>query len=148
MWKIITMLAVLMAPAVAYAEPPPPDEVPCVEGDKRPRCLFEFDEDGEVHTESGVAERTFDFPPLKVGFIFDATSVNVYPYAAIQVKEWTMFGGEIFSTNLGLSWNRALIDLHWAAIPIMYIGPSIWAGWDFSGDGSWAAGVGVSILKF
>jgi hypothetical protein len=125
---------------------PPPEEKPCVPGDERPRCLFDFDQDGKVKTESGVAERTFDFPPLKIGFIFDVNHKAVFPHAAIQLVEWEMFG-EIFATNFGASWNRVFVDLSWSAIPLMYIGPTIFAGYNI-GEKDWSAGIGVNILRF
>lgn len=145
MCKIILILSVLFC-GTAYAEPPPPEEMPCVPGDERPRCLFDWDDDGRVKTESGIAERTFNFPPLKVGFIFDAKNIAVLPYGSIQVVEWGMFG-EMFSTNIGVSWNRVFADFAWEAIPIMKIGPTIFGGYNV-GEKDYCIGVGVNILKF
>jgi len=37
---------------------------------KDPRSYFKFGKDGKVKTKSGKAEKTFNFPDIKVGFLF------------------------------------------------------------------------------
>lgn len=135
-----------MFSSLSYAGEPMPGELPCTPEDTRPRCLFDFDEDGKVKTKDGIAERTFSFPPLKVGFIFDVNHIAVLPYGAIEMFDWDMFG-EMFNSNFGVSWNRVFVDLSWEIVPIMKIGPTIWGGYNV-GEKDWAAGVGVNILKF
>ncbi len=143
-------IAAPVSPAEPDAGPDPGTGVlvqpPCVPNDMRPECLFHFDPNGQVHTQDGIAERTFSFPPLKIGFIFDLHSVGLFPYGAIQVVDWWMFNQE-FSVNAGLSWERAIVDYHWSIVPLLDFGPSIWAGWDFQNE-SFSAGLGVTILKF
>lgn len=140
------LLALMLISSVAYADDPTPEEVPCVKDDPRPRCLFEFEEDGQVHTKDPRAERTFKFPPLKAGFIFDVNHKAILPHIGIQIVDWDMFG-ETFNTNFGVSWMRTFVDFSWEIVPIMKIGPSIWAGYNVE-ENDWAAGIGFNILKF
>jgi len=127
-------------------EDAPDDGTPCVKDDPRPRCLFDFDEDGEVHTETGEAERTFAFPKVKVGFVADLRFFDVVPYTTLEVVDWTMFG-ELFSIDAGLASSRVIISLNYAIIPILSIGPTIFGGYNVK-EKDWCAGAGVAILKF
>ncbi len=122
------------------------DGTPCVKDDPRPRCLFDFDEDDHVHTETGEAERTFAFPKVKVGFVADFINFDVVPYTTLEAVDWTIFG-ELFSINAGLASSRAIITLNYALIPILDIGPIVFGGWNLK-EKEWSAGAGFSILKF
>ena len=109
-----------------------------------PRDQFEFDEDGNVKTDNGKAERTFWFPPLKVGFLVDLQPDNrdVAPHLSIE-----LFDFSDFAFNAGVAQSRVFLSFGWEIVPIAKIGPIVWGGYNVK-DETWAAGLGVSILDF
>ncbi len=119
---------------------------PCQEDDKRPRCLFEFEDDGQVKTKDGKAERTFNFPAMKIGFLVDFKHLDIVPFGSLEAFSWTLFE-EDFSLDLGLAQSRIITSLSWSMIPIIEIGPMIFAGYNVR-EKDWAAGLGFQMLKF
>lgn len=140
---IITLLLMFYIVATASAEDRPDD---CEENDLRPQCLFTIDDDGQVHTDDGQAERTFSFPNLKTGFVLDVVAPNLQPFIAVEVVEWSLFG-ENLAIDIGGSTGLAFASLDWELIPIMKLGPTIWGGWNVP-EKKYAFGVGFTIIKF
>lgn len=123
-----------------------PDNPPCTEDDLRPSCLFDFDEEGQVKTESGEPERTFSLPPMKAGFIFDARAIDLTPSLSVELIDWEMFS-EDFALDFGVAHSRIFVSFDWLFIPIFKAGPMVWAGMDIPGR-TWAAGLGITFIKF
>lgn len=150
MQKLIFLSTFLAVSAEAKQQAPDQEQPipPCEEnGDERPRCLFEFDENGQVHTKDKQAERTFSFPAVKAGMLVDVHDLDVLPYISLRAFRWT-WGNQDFALDAGATLHRLFVDVHYEFIPIIAIGPTIWAGWNFEGKNTWAAGVGFGLLKF
>lgn len=141
----INVLSLLSSPAQAD-DPPPEDDKPCEKDDPRPQCLFDFDPDGKVHPKDPRAERVFEMPPLKTGFLVDVRAPDVVLYVSIQLLHWNIFG-EDFAITAGAAPSRAIMTLDWEVIPIMRIGPNIWGGYNVP-EKEWTFGAGFTILKF
>jgi hypothetical protein len=107
-----------------------------------PRCIFEFDENDQVHTESGKAERTFAFPPVKTGFVYDVYSQDIEIHLSLEVLYF-----KSFALDLGVASQRAFVSLTYEFIPVIKIGAGIWAGYNVTEEQP-AFGVGVAILDF
>lgn len=121
-----------------------PDD--CTEDDVRPRCQFEFDEDGRIRTKSGDAERTFAFPPLKTGFILDIGVPDFLPYVALEIFNVGILG-ETFAMDVGGSSGRIFLSLDYELLPIMKLGPMLWFGYNVPEE-TYSYGLGFTILKF
>jgi hypothetical protein len=100
------------------------------------------DEDGQVHTDDGKAERTFSFPPVKTGFLLDVYSVDIQLHLSLEVYS---FGD--FTVDVGAASSRSFVSLTWEFIPVIKIGASLWGGYNVV-DNSPAFGIGASILEF
>lgn len=114
-----------------------------------PRDCFTFDENGQVHTDSGAAEKTFNWPPMKIGFLVDFNYKDILPDWTIQIPhtEIDLPYGQALALNAGVATSRAFISLDYEAIAIIRMGPTIWCGYNFlQEDIAW--GVGFSILDF
>lgn len=113
---------------------------------ENPRCGFEFEEDGTVKTESGKPERTFSLPPFKGGFVFDFYNRDITPSVLVQMFDFEVVD-EDFGVEVGVATSRLFVSLSWEIVPIVKIGPSVWAGYHIS-ENDPAFGLGVSILDF
>jgi hypothetical protein len=112
-----------------------------------PRDCFRFDDDGSIITESGKAERTFSFPPLKAGFVVDFYNRDILPHISIEIKTFEIPHAGDFAFDAGVATSRVFASLTWEFLPIVKIGPCIWAGYNVK-ENDPAFGVGVSMLDF
>lgn len=100
------------------------------------------DENGQVHTDDGKAERTFSFPPVKTGFLLDVYNVDIQLHLALELYS---FGD--YTIDIGAASSRGFVALTWEFIPVIKIGASLWAGYNVV-ENEPAFGVGASILEF
>jgi len=107
-----------------------------------PRDCFSFDPNGKVHTDSGQAEKTYAFPPIKAGFIFDFNTVDITPHISIEAYEV-----HHFELEFGIANSRVFTSIGWQVIPIIKLAPVIWGGWNVK-DKTYAYGIGINILDF
>ena len=114
-----------------------------------PRYCFSFGDNDEVKTKSGKAERTFELPPIKAGFIVDLRSPDVMPHIAVELFEFNIGGSKWtdFSVDAGVANHRVLASLNWEIVPIAKMGPSVWVGYNFD-DQEPTFGIGFSVLDF
>ena len=112
-----------------------------------PRDCFDFNDDGSVNTESGKAERTFSFPPMKAGFVVDFYNKDILPHSSLEVKAFEVPYVGDFALDVGVTTSRVFSSLTWEFLPIVKIGPCIWAGYNIK-ENDPAFGVGVSMLDF
>ena len=112
-----------------------------------PRDCFEFEDDDSITTESGKAERTLSFPPLKAGFVIDVYNRDILPHISIELKAFEVPRVGDFAFDVGVATSRVFASLTWEFLPIVKIGPSIWAGYNVR-ENDPAFGVGVSMLDF
>lgn len=113
-----------------------------------PRSCFDgFRGDDSVITEDGEAERTFSFPPVKAGFVLDLKNTDVLPHISIEAVDFSVPYAGDFAVDVGVATSRIFTSLTWEVIPIVKVGPSIWAGYNVK-EGDMAFGVGISILDF
>jgi hypothetical protein len=123
----------------------PPTENSCQDD---PRACFDgFTEDGKIKPKSDKVERTFSFPPIKAGFIFDAYNRDLLPHLSVEALDFDVpYVGDI-TWDFGVATSRLFTSFTWEFIPIVKVGPSIWAGYNVKHN-SVAFGVGVSLLSF
>ncbi len=149
MKKLSVLLACFLAASLAYPTYiiAQPDAGPSKEQPKKsPRDLFEFGKDGKVIPKSDKPARTFNFPPLKTGFIIDFKNLDIMPFLGLELKEWDI-GKHTFNLDLGVAQSRVFMSVGWEFIPIINIGPTIWAGYNLV-ENDYAVGVGVMMLDF
>ena len=133
MRKLLLLLLLFLCPSVAAAEPGMSID---------PRDYFTFDDEGNVTTDDGKAERTFWLPAMKTGFIVDFNHRDLTPHLSIELFEFSDF-----AFNFGVAQSRAFVSFGWEMIPVAKIGPIIWGGYNIK-QNIYALGVGVSILDF
>lgn len=138
----------LLSLCLFYLQPPAlAEEGDICEGDDPPpRCLFDFDEDGKVHTEDGQAERLFSLPIIKTGIVGDFKNPTITPYLAVELFYFSLFD-ETFSFDTGVATDRVFLDFNWEVISFLQMGPLIWGGYNVV-ENDYAFGVGFSALKF
>ena len=113
-----------------------------------PRCCFDFDDDDDsIKTDSGKAERTFSLPPLKGGFVVDFYNRDILPHISVGLKEFGIPKIGDFSFDFGVGTSRVFAALTWEIIPIVKIGPCLWAGYNIR-ENEPAFGLGLSMLDF
>jgi len=109
-------------------------------------CFGEFDEEDNLPTESGAAERTFALPPLKAGFIVDLYKRDILPHISVGLWSFSAPLGYI-SLDAGVATSRVFINVVWEVIPIVRIGPCVWGGYNVK-ENTPAFGIGLSMLNF
>lgn len=130
---------ILVSPSSALAD----DE--CKED---PRACFDgFRDDDSIDPKDEDVEKTFNFPAIKAGFIVDFGERDVLPHISVEVVEFSVPKIGDFALDVGVASSRVFSSLTWELIPIVKVGPSIWAGYNVK-DNEPAFGVGVSILDF
>lgn len=146
MKKCVVFLASLCL--ISFVNVASAQEVDCDDpvNEDNPRCHVKVDDEGDVKTKSGKAERTFSFPSIKQGYIFDFYNPNVLPYFSIEALEFDL-AEEDFAIDIGSTVNRVFGSLTWEFIPIAKVGISVWGGYNVI-ETEPAFGVGVSILDF
>lgn len=121
---------------------------------KNPRDYFTFRKDGSVKTKSGKAEKTFNFPDVKIGFLFDPLRLDILPVLAIELYEFKKYP---FYFDIGLAPHIIYFAIGYNIIPIFEIGVFLWGGYNFidrkgvhygTNFYGMAFGLGVTILKF
>lgn len=125
-----------------------------VEKKKDPRSYFKFDKKGKVKTKSGKAERTFNFPDIKVGFIFVAPQLDILPVLAIEMYEFKKIPVYF---DFGISPHVAYFSIGYNIIPIYEVGVFGWVGYHFLDRNTefWGKkfygitfGIGITVIKF
>lgn len=121
---------------------------------KDPRSYFKFKKDGTVKTKSGKAEKTFNFPDIKVGFIFVAPQLDVLPVLALEMYE---FKKVPIYFDFGISTHLVYVAMGYNIIPIFEVGVFIWGGYhfidrdkEFWGQKFYGVsfGLGMTVIKF
>lgn len=121
---------------------------------KKPRSYFKFRKDGSVKTKSGVPEKTFNFPDIKVGFLFMAPQIDVQPVLSLELYE---FKKVPFYFDIGLAPHLIYLSVGYNILPVFEVGVFIWGGYNFiDRDKSfWGRkfyggcfGIGITIIKF
>lgn len=121
---------------------------------KDPRSYFKFDKNEKVKTKSGKAEKTFNFPDLKVGFIFIAPQMDILPVLSIEIYE---FKKKPFYFDFGISPHVAYLSVGYNIIPIFEVGVFAWVGYNFidRNEEFWGKkfygvsfGFGLTVIKF
>lgn len=121
---------------------------------KDPRSFFTFKKDGSVVTKSGKAEKTFNFPDVKVGMILVGPQLDVLPILAIELYE---FKKRPFYFDFGISTHILYLAAGYNVVPIFEVGVFVWAGYNFlDRDKSFwgqkfygvSFGIGISLIKF
>lgn len=125
------------------------------EGTKKdPRKYFTFNKDGSVNTKSGKAEKTFNFPDIKVGVIFSSPRLDVLPVLAIELYE---FKKKPFYFDFGISTHILYFAIGYNVVPIFEVGVFVWGGYNFLDRNKrfWGVdfygtcfGVGLTVIKF
>lgn len=110
-------------------------------------CFQGFDPDGGVIPNSGKPAKTFSVPPIKAGFVIDFYHRDLLPHISIEAVAFTVPYAGDFTWDFGVASSRVFTSLVWEVIPIVKIGPSIWAGYNVR-ENSAAFGIGVSLLDF
>lgn len=127
---------------------------PTEEKKKDPRSYFKFNKDGSVKTKSGKAERTFNFPDIKVGFIFVAPQLDVLPVLALELYEFKKIP---IYFDVGISIHLVYLAVGYNIIPIFEVGIFLWGGYHFIDRKAefWGQkfhgfcfGVGITVIKF
>jgi len=133
-----------------------PEVVKKVEPKKKkdPRSYFKFKKNGEVKTRSGKAEKTFNFPDLKVGFIFVAPQLDVLPVLAIEIHEFDKIP---LYFDFGISTHLVYFAVGYNIIPIFEVGIFLYGGYNFiDRDKEFfgkkfhgvSFGIGITVIKF
>lgn len=138
----LVSLGFVFSPANVFAEDDCPEEDKVCTGEGEDELCFCFDEDDKIETPDGEAERTFSIPPIKMGFVFDFHNTDLLPHFGIQI-----FSIGDISADFAVARSRVFISLNWELVPIIKLGPSVWAGYNVR-ETEPAYGVGVSILNF
>ncbi len=121
---------------------------------KDPRSYFKFDKKGKVKTKSGKAEKTFNFPDIKVGFLFLAPQIDVLPVLSVELYE---FKKVPVYFDFGISTHLVYLSVGYNIIPIYEVGIFLWVGYNFMDIDKefWKIkfhgicfGVGVTVIKF
>jgi hypothetical protein len=110
-------------------------------------CVDGVDEDGKVDPKNEEVERTFSLPPLKIGSILDLNNFDLLPHLAIELRAFTVPKLGDFAIDFGVATSRAFVSLSWEFIPLLKMGPSIWAGYNVKEKDA-AYGIGFTLLKF
>jgi len=140
--------------AAKAAEKKPEEVKKPAETKKDPRSYFTVNKDGSVKTKSGKAEKTFNFPDIKVGFIFLAPQLDVLPVLSVEIHE---FEKVPFYFDFGIAPHLLYFSVGYNIIPIFEVGVFLWAGWNFIdwkkkfwGHKFYGAcfGVGMTVIKF
>lgn len=111
-----------------------------------PPGFFRFDDKGQVKTPSGSAERTFAFPTLKIGFIYDVANPDIVPDTTLELLAWDWFD-QNFSIDGGVALHRVVVGLSFKFLQPFDLGPFIWLGYHIP-DQAFAWGLGFSLVKF
>jgi hypothetical protein len=121
---------------------------------KDPRSFFTFDKKGNVKTKSGNAEKTFKFPDIKLGFVFDVPRLDILPILAVELFE---FKKVPFYFDVGVAPHLFYLSIGYNVIRIFEVGVFLWVGYNFvSRKGKYwgrefygmAFGFGMTILRF
>jgi len=105
-------------------------------------CFDGFDDDDNIKTDDGKAEKTFAFPPIKAGFIVDFHHKDIAPILSLELLSFSDF-----AIDVGVAQSRVFVTFDWVMIPIVKIGPFLWAGYNVPMN-DFAGGLGVAILDF
>jgi hypothetical protein len=111
------------------------------------KCFNGFDPNGKVITRDKEAERTFNFPPVKAGFIVDLHIKDILPTISAEALEIDAPWNGDFSVDVGVATSRVFTSLTWEFLPIVKAGPSIWVGYNVR-ETDVAYGVGFTMLDF
>lgn len=121
---------------------------------KDPRSYFKFDDKGKVKTKSGKAEKTFNFPDIKIGFLFVAPQLDVLPVLSLEIYE---FKKVPVYFDFGLSTHLTYLAVGYNIIPIFEVGIFMWVGYHFIDRNKefWGVnfhgvcfGIGATVIKF
>lgn len=121
---------------------------------KDPRSYFKFDKNGKVKTKSGKAEKTFNFPDIKVGFLFLAPQLDVLPVLSLELHE---FKKVPIYFDFGIAPHLLYLSVGYNILPIYEVGVFLWVGYNFIDRDKefWGIkfhgacfGVGVTVIKF
>ncbi len=121
---------------------------------KDPRSYFTFKKNGEVKTKSGKAEKTYNFPDIKIGFILVGPKIDVLPVLSIEMHE---FDKVPLYFDFGISTHLLYLSVGYNIIPIFEVGIFVWAGYNFidRNEEYWGQkfygvnfGVGITVIKF
>lgn len=112
-----------------------------------PRECFDFNDDDSITTNSGKAERTFSFPPVKTGFVFDFRHRDITPHLSVEVVSIPVGKLGDLTIDGGIAASRLLGSITLEFLPIIKAGPNLWVGYNVK-ENDIAYGIGVSFLAF
>ncbi|MCK5017445.1 MAG: hypothetical protein KAS32_10295 [Candidatus Peribacteraceae bacterium] len=121
---------------------------------KDPRSYFKFKKNGEVKTKSGKAEKTYNFPDIKVGFILVAPKIDILPVLSLEIHEFEKIP---LYFDFGISTHLLYLSIGYNIIPIFEVGIFLWVGYNFiEWDKKYCGrrfyginfGLGITVIKF
>ncbi len=94
-------------------------------------------------------ERTYQFPDISSGFIWDMASMDVSPSLQVELFEWNTKIDRLgrLKLDFGVAYQRAYVYFGKLWTSIFEISTGIWAGWNFD-DMQFAYGIGFTVIKF
>ena len=110
-------------------------------------CFNGFGDDDHVIPDDPDVKKTFDFPAIKAGFIVDFKDPDILPHIGLEVVDFSLPKVGDFALDVGVAPSTVFTSLTWELIPIVKVGPSIWAGYNVK-DNAPAFGLGITILDF
>jgi len=135
---LILCLSLMLSSGLSFASSCESDPRDCFDG---------VEDDGEVVPKDSDIKRTFSIPPVKAGFIIDFYHPDILPHIAMEVFEFSIPRVGDFAVDIGVSSGRVISVLTWEAIPVIKIGPTVWAGYNVRRESA-AFGIGFSMLDF
>lgn len=118
---------------------------PCLEDPRR--CFDGFGDNDEIKPKDDRAKKTFDFPAIKAGFIVDIKDPDILPHLGIELVDFSLPKVGDFAVDVGVAPSIVFASLTWELLPVIKVGPSIWAGYNVK-DSAPAFGIGITILDF
>jgi len=110
-------------------------------------CFNGFEDDGTIIPKDPKVKRTFSIPPIKAGFVVDLHHRDILPHISIELLDFTLPYAGDFALDVGVATSRVMFVFVWEVIPIVKIGPSVWAGYNVR-ENAPAFGLGFSVLDF
>lgn len=139
MCLVLSTSFILGTSSLSYAGDPCKDD---------PReCFDGFGDDDTIEPKDPKVKRTFDFPAVKAGFIIDFKDTDVLPHLSVEAFDFSVPKIGDFAVDVGVANSRVFAALTWEVIPVVKVGPSIWAGYNVKEQDP-AFGIGISILDF